>query len=84
MNTVVVRLPKPLFQRLNAEARRRKTTKSALLVEAFERAQPNGNGGLSPYERVKDLIGSVDDPSLPTDLSSNPKHLEGYGRSRPA
>ena len=31
-------------------------------------------------EAAGDLIGSIDDPDVPTDLSSNPKHMEGYGR----
>ena len=28
----------------------------------------------------RDLCGSIDDPDLPTDLSSSPKHMEDYGR----
>ena len=28
----------------------------------------------------RDLCGSIDDPDLPTDLSSNPKHMEDYGK----
>ena len=31
-------------------------------------------------EAAGDLIGSIDDPDVPTDLSSNPEHMEGYGR----
>ncbi|PSQ99682.1 MAG: hypothetical protein BRD48_03395 [Bacteroidetes bacterium QS_9_68_14] len=27
-----------------------------------------------------DLIGSIDDPNGPTDLSTNPKHMEDYGK----
>ena len=29
---------------------------------------------------TQDLCGSIDDPDLPTDLSSNPKHMEDYGK----
>ena len=32
---------------------------------------------------TQDLCGSIDDPDLPTDLSSNPKHMEDYGNGRP-
>jgi hypothetical protein len=35
--------------------------------------------GLSLYERMKHLIGTIDGPG---DLSTNPKYMEGYGRSR--
>ena len=77
VNTITVKLPKPLFQKLEAEARRRKTSASQVLVEAFAHTQKDGNGNLSPYERVKDLIGSIEGPG---DLSTNPKYLKGYGR----
>jgi predicted transcriptional regulator len=30
---------------------------------------------------IEHLAGSVDDPEAPSDLSSNPEHMEGYGRS---
>jgi hypothetical protein len=33
----------------------------------------------SLYERIKHLAGVIDGPG---DLSTNPKHMEGYGRSR--
>ena len=77
MHTITVKLPKPLYQKLEAEARRRKTSTSNVLVEAFARSQKDGNGSLSPYEQVKDLIGSIEGPG---DLSTNPKHMKGYGR----
>jgi len=32
-------------------------------------------------EAVSDLAGSVDSPEAPSDLSINPDHMEGYGRS---
>jgi hypothetical protein len=31
-------------------------------------------------EATRDLVGSVDDPDVPSDLSHNPEHMEGYGR----
>lgn len=77
MHSITVKLPKPLLQKLEAEARRRRTSASNVLVEAFERTQKDGNGRLSPYERVKDLIGSIEGPG---DLSTNPKYMKGYGR----
>ena len=80
MNTITVKLPKPLYQKLEAEARRRKTSASNVLVEAFERTQKDGNGRTSLYDKLKHLI--VEDPRAPRDLSCNPKHMKGYGRSR--
>ncbi|PSQ89926.1 MAG: hypothetical protein BRD45_01440 [Bacteroidetes bacterium QS_8_64_10] len=34
----------------------------------------------SVLELTEDLCGSIDDPNLPTDLSTNPKHMEDYGK----
>jgi hypothetical protein len=42
------------------------------------RKSPKKSGG-ALYERMKHLIGTIDGPG---DLSTNPKYLEGYGRSR--
>jgi hypothetical protein len=78
MPTVSVKMPKELHARLEAEATRRGTTKSAVLREAFAQRQtvvPKG----SLYERAKHLIGSVDGPG---DLSTRSKIMEGYGRYR--
>ena len=44
--------------------------------EDSEEAQPG-----SFLDAVSDLAGSVDDSGAPRDLSTNPKHMEGYGRS---
>jgi len=39
-------------------------------------------GGHSIFERLQSL--AVDDPESPTDLATNPVHLEGFGVSRSA
>ena len=78
MPVVTVKMPKSLHSRLEAEAARRRTSKSAVLREAFARRDSSLPAG-SLYERVKHLIGSIDGPG---DLSTNPRHMEGYGRSR--
>jgi hypothetical protein len=41
-------------------------------------AKPNLRGG-SLYDRIKHLCGVI---SGPGDLSTNPKYMEGYGKSR--
>ena len=78
MPVVTVKMPKSLHSRLEAEAARRRTSKSAVLREAFARRDSSLPAG-SLYERVRHLIGSIDGPG---DLSTNPRHMEGYGRSR--
>ena len=78
MPVVTVKMPAGLHARLEAEARRRRTTKSAVLREAFAQRQSAAPAG-SLYERAKHLIGSIDGPG---DLSARSKTLEGYGQSR--
>ncbi len=79
MPVVTVKMPKPLHARLVAEARRRRTTKSAVLREAFAAQRPAAAPAGSFYERAKHLIGVA---SGPGDLSTNPKYMEGYGKHR--
>jgi hypothetical protein len=78
MPTVTVKMPKGLHARLEAEARRRRTTKSAVLREAFAQRPTTAPAG-SLYERARHLIGSIAGPG---DLSARSKTLEGYGQSR--
>lgn len=78
MPTVTVKMPKALHARLEAEAARKRTTKSALLRDTFAQkagAAPSG----SFYERAKHLIGVLDGPG---NLSALSKTMPGYGRSR--
>lgn len=79
MKTVVVRLPEPLAAWLADAARQRGTTKSEVLRDALELLLKNGGTakGPSAYDLAKDLIGAIDEG--PTDLSYNPKHMEGFG-----
>ncbi len=78
MPTVTVKMPQPLHARLEAEAARRHTTKSAILREAFAQRSVGAPAG-SFHERAKHLIGAA---SGPGDLSARSKTLTGYGRSR--
>ena len=65
-------------------AERRGTTQKAAVLEAVERelaedgaeeAQPE-----SALEQIADLVGVEADSDAPTDLSTNPKHMEDYGK----
>ena len=79
MGTLTVKLPPPLEARLNALVRRRGQRKSVLVREAIERLVEERDEPAkgSVLDLVKDLQGIGDGPR---DLSSNPKHLRGYGR----
>lgn len=78
MPTVTIKLSAAEHARLKADAARRGTTKSAVLREAYARMAGAPLTG-SFYERAKHLIGVA---SGPGDLSTNPKYMAGYGRSR--
>lgn len=78
MPTVTIKLSPAEHARLKAEATRRRTTKSAVLREAFAQRQSAAPAG-SLYERAKHLIGSINGPG---NLSARSKTLVGYGQSR--
>ncbi len=79
MGTLTIRLPTQLDARIAALARRRGTSKRALAVEAIERAVEEAERAkkFSAFELVHDLVGIGNGPS---DLSTNPKHMRGYGK----
>ena len=79
MKTISLKLPDALNGKLNALTRKRRVSKSVVIREALEaylaredEADPN-----SFLESARDLCGCVDGP---TDLSTNPNHLGGYGQ----
>ena len=78
MSAMSLKLPRPLLAKVEAVARRRKTTKSAVLREALEIYFKNGSGKpqVSCYDLSKHLCGIYDGPS---DLSTNPKYMDGFG-----
>lgn len=78
MPTVTIKLSAAEHARLQAAAARRRTSKSAVLREAFARQEKTAPAG-SFYERAKHLIGVLDGPG---NLSALSKTLPGYGRSR--
>ena len=82
MKTVTVKLSDELAVRLEKRAKRRGVSKSALLRESLEHELAGRNGAVeeepSAYDLMKDGFGCVD--SGIGDLSTNPKHMEGFGR----
>lgn len=84
-----IELDAELRERVASFAHARGVAPAQLLRQAFDEFEANHNGGHgaeTAEESVFDslnragLIGCIDDPNLPTDLSTNPKYLEGFGR----
>jgi hypothetical protein len=76
MSTVTLRIPDKVLDAIAAETKRRRITKAKVMQERLSQpAQP------TMWNLVKDLV--VDDPNSPGDLSTNKRHMEGYGRNNP-
>jgi hypothetical protein len=83
MKTLTVRLPDPLVSQIESESRRRGVSKSDIVRERLTRAGPADHKLPASYLAIADLIGSINDPRLPRDLSARKKHYlkaTGYGR----
>lgn len=81
MKSITVRLPDSIVDDIEAEARKRKVSKTDIVRERLSRNMDNANVSQS-LEAIADLLGSIDD--LPADLSSRTKEYlrAGYGRKR--
>lgn len=84
MSTLTVSLPDPLAERLEREAKRRSVSRDVIVRQALERVIPDEDSAKqgSVFERLVQLV--VADPASPTDLATNPAHLEDLGVSHPA
>jgi Arc/MetJ-type ribon-helix-helix transcriptional regulator len=83
MKTLTVRLPEALVGQIEAESRERGLSKSDVVRERLISATPADRQRPASYERIADLVGSVD--GLPPDLGARKKHYlkaMGYGRKR--
>jgi predicted DNA-binding protein len=80
MKVLSLKLPEHLDRKLSAVVKRRGMRKSAVVREALQRyvdeSREIRKGSF--LDLAGDLVGCVKD--APPDLSSNPKHLHGYGR----
>jgi len=79
MVTVTMKLPETLAARLEQEAQRRKTTKSAVMRQCLELVleQSEGAWPSSFHDLAQDKCGRFRGPR---DLASHPKHLQGFGQ----
>jgi predicted transcriptional regulator len=75
MRTVSFKLPEDLDDALTELARRRNSSRSALLREALEALAQGPRRSVTSL--AQDLAGSVEGPR---DLASNAKHMAGYGK----
>ncbi len=69
--TIVVKLPWRMAARVVSVAKKRRVSKSELVRRAIARELAE-----DPWADVADLIGSAEGPG---DLSTHPRHMEGYG-----
>jgi hypothetical protein len=78
---ITVRLCAELSGRLRRAGRSAGTPVAGLVREALEQQSATGSGEVSAFEHAKrtGLIGAVRGASR--DLSTNPKHLDGFGGS---
>jgi predicted transcriptional regulator len=75
MRTVSFKLPEQLDNALSDMARRRKSSRSALVREALETLAKGKRRSVTAA--VDEVLAPVEGPA---DLSTNPKHMRGYGR----
>ena len=80
MITVTLKMPQVLARRLTDAAKKRQTSRSALIRTAvlkyIDEDQPDSTKP-SAYDLVREFSGTVEGPC---DLSSNPRHVQGYGK----
>ena len=76
-----MRLPAELRRRLKDAARRNGTRESEFIRKAVERQFAADDAEITAYDHAKKagVVGAV--RGAPRDLSTNPKHLEGFGGS---
>ena len=81
MKTLTVKVPDELGVRLEKRARRLGLSKSAIVRESIEKELERSvkvEEEPSAYDLMKEGIGCID--SGVSDLASNPRHMEGFGR----
>jgi len=75
MKTLSLKLPPSLSVKLERAAKQRNQSKSEVARAALEQFL-SGERPLSALELAGDLVGCGEGPG---DLSTNPKHMEGFG-----
>ena len=78
MKVLTIKVSDPLYAKVTAEAASRNVSRSEFVRQRL--AADTAVKGESLWDKMKDLV--VHDDNLPRDLSSNKKHMKGYGQSR--
>lgn len=84
MKTLTVRLPEAMAAEIETEARTACISKSDVVRRRLEATAPLRGAAL--FDLATGLIGSLDDASVPRDLSSRKKGYlkkRGYGKNNP-
>ena len=79
MTPISLKMPRRLAAELSEAARRRGVSRSALIrqaIEAFLRAE-EADQPMSAFSQAADFAGAFPGP---TDLSSNPDYMRGFGQ----
>jgi predicted DNA-binding protein len=78
--TISVTISDKLNKRLEAEARRTRLPKSAIIRQALDQflKEIGASRRQSAFESVRDLCGIIKDGAK--DTSTNPKYFAGFGR----
>lgn len=79
MTTITCKVPDGLDARLEALAEKRGVSKSEIVRDSIARTVEEGLKSAKPsaYDLMKDACGIV--KGGPSDLATNPKHMEGFG-----
>ncbi|MBL8912584.1 MAG: CopG family transcriptional regulator [Archangium sp.] len=78
MESWTIKLPSSLSARVTRLAKRRRVSRSVLVREALELLASSEAHEETFVERVSQYVGVG--VGLPADLSTNKKHLKGYGK----
>jgi metal-responsive CopG/Arc/MetJ family transcriptional regulator len=79
MITLTLKVPQELAQKLEAVSAQKRVPKSKYVRDVLSTALNKEKQGPSLHDLMKSAIGCFDGPS---DLSTNPKYLKGYGKWR--
>ena len=81
MSTLTIKIPPQLEQEILLASAREHLSKSELVrraLVAYVRQRQTGAPVVSALDQAGDLVGCFS--GAPSDLSSNPRHLDGFGR----
>lgn len=79
MTTISLKVPDTLDSRLAEEARRRRTSKSAVIRECLDKVMlaPKKDRAATCLDLAEDLAGCLKGPR---DIATNPKYLDDFGQ----